>query len=129
MERTFSEAGRSSANGQVNKMNLSELFSSFDFHDSYIEIFDIDVYERRITCCLNLGDWQKKERCTIEFSDIVMFHIETNNSDFIGNELIDFTVSSNADGSERFRGYFHEGLGKPGKVIELLCKKLRIVLE
>lgn len=110
-------------------MNLSELFSLYDFHDSYIETFGVDFYNRKIICCLNLGDWQEKTTCTIEFVDIVMFHIESDNVNFIGNELKDYTVISKEDGTEYFRGYFMDGFGTPGKVIELLCKGLKIILE
>lgn len=64
-----------------------------------------------------------------EFIDIVLFHIEADNVNFIGNELKDYTVTSREDGTDQFRGYFMDGFGTPGKVIKLLCKGLKIFLE
>ncbi len=110
-------------------MRLLELFSLYDFHDSYIENFFVDFNNRKMIICLNLGDWQEKSKCTIEFSDIAMFHIEADNVDFNGNELKDYTVFSKDDGTEQFRGYFMDGIGTPGKVIELLSREIKILLE
>lgn len=101
-------------------MNLTELFEKYDFHDSYIETFEYDFLNRRIVCCLNLGDWNEVRKCEIRFINVNMFHIEADNSEFADNELISAEVSSN--GREHFKGFFNEGFGKPGKIIETECE-------
>lgn len=100
-------------------MNLTELFKRYDFHDSYIEMFEYDPLNRRVICCLNLGDWNDVQKCEIRFINVNMFHITADNSEFAENELISVRVSS--EGCEHFKGFFDEGFGRPGKVIEIKC--------
>ncbi|MDE6593641.1 MAG: hypothetical protein K2K57_11345 [Oscillospiraceae bacterium] len=101
-------------------MNLTELFKRYDFHDSYIDRFEYDLLKRRAICCLNLGDWNDMPKCEIRFINVNMFHIEADNSEFAENELISAEVSS--EGCEHFKGFFSEGFGRPGKVIEIKCE-------
>lgn len=101
-------------------VNLTELFKSYDFHDSYIEVFRYDLLKRQALCCLNLGDWNDVPECEIRFINVTMFHIEADNSEFAENELISAEVSS--EGREHFKGFFNEGFGKPGKIIEIECE-------
>ncbi len=108
-------------------MNLTELFKRYDFHDSYVERFEYDLPDRRVVCCLNLGDWNDVQKCEIRFINVNMFHIEADNSDFAENELISAEVSS--EGCEHFKGFFSEGLGKPGKVIEIKCEYIEYSRE
>lgn len=104
-------------------MNLTELFSKFDFHDSYIEYFEYNSIDKIVKCYFNLGDWQQIERCDIEFINVNSLSIQADNSEFEENALVSSIVSS-SDG-EYFKGFFDEGFGKPGKVIEIQSEQIK----
>jgi hypothetical protein len=106
-------------------MNLSELFNKYDFHDSYLEYLDYSFNERRLSLCLNLGDWQEHSRCVITFCNIILFHLEADNVDFKGNTLISFNTLKN----EYFKGFFCEDFGKPGKFLEVKCEYIEFELS
>ena len=108
-------------------MNLTELFKRYDFHDSYIERFEYDLLNRRVVCCLNLGDRNDVRKCEIRFNNVNMFHTPADNSEFAENELISAEVSS--EGCEHFKGFFNEGFGKSGKVIEIKCEYIKYSRE
>lgn len=107
-------------------MNITELFKKYDFHDSYIEYFEYDMFNRAVKCCFVLCDHNPISKCEIDFINVGMFYIKADNSVFTENELRSSTVSS-ADG-EYFKCYLDEGFGKPGKVIEIECEYIRYSL-
>lgn len=108
----------------MSNMNLAELFSKYDFHDSCLEYFEYSLTERKVRCSFELGDWNSVKKCDIEFINVTEFHILADNADFKDNELIDHSISSND--TEYFKGFFNEGCGKAGKLIEIKCEYISV---
>ncbi|WP_458453014.1 hypothetical protein [Methanobrevibacter sp.] len=108
-------------------MNLEQLYSSHNLHDSVLTKFTYSLENRHAFCELIIEDAPHQYSCSISFNDITLFIIESNNSDFIENELIDIKVLS--EDGEYFRGFFSEGFGKAGKLIEIRCKMVEITVD
>ncbi|MDE5884022.1 MAG: hypothetical protein K2H29_02955 [Oscillospiraceae bacterium] len=107
-------------------MNLESLCALYNLHDSVVVKFSYCFEKRCAVCILNLGNWQKKNTCTIKFNHIILFKMESQNVDFEEDELIDLKVSSGE--VEYFKSFFSEGFMKPGKVIEIICHDVEIEL-
>lgn len=104
-------------------MNLTELFKKYDFHDSYVDYFQYDLFNRAVKCCFILCDHQQISKCEIEFINVNKFYIEADNSVFCEIELKSSIVSSS--NGEYFKCYLDEGFGKPGKAIEISCEYIK----
>ena len=107
-------------------MNLEKLRETYDLHDAILINFNYSLKKRTAICELEIDSADSKTECTIEFKDIGLFHIEANNTDFKDNELIDINVSSKD--TEYFRAFFSEGFMKPGKLIEITCTNVEIII-
>lgn len=107
-------------------MNLEQLHSLHDLHDSVITKFTYSLDNRQAFCELIIEEDSHQYSCSICFNNISLFHIESNNSNFMENELIDIKVLS--EDGEYFRGFFSEGFGKPGKLIEIRCNMVEITI-
>lgn len=107
-------------------MNLAELFEKYDFHDSYIDYFNYDPDSKRLILCVVLCEGQETEKCEITFLNVRKLNIEADNDEYEENELVSVSVSS--DDGEYFKGFFSEGFGKAGKLIEIKCDKVRYSL-
>lgn len=100
--------------------------SNFDLHDSYIEDFNFDFDNLQAYIRINLGDWQEKAKCEIEFYGIKIFHIELNNANFIENEILSANLHSTND--ELFDIVLSEGPGKSCKILKILCDNVIVNL-
>lgn len=108
-------------------MNLEQLHSLYNLHDSVLTKFTYSLDNRHAFCELMIEEDSHQYICSIKFNNISLFHIESNNSDFMENELIDIEVLSGE--AEYFRGFFSEGFGKPGKLIEIRCNTVEITID
>ena len=108
-------------------MTLEQLYSLYNLHDSVLTKFTYSLEYRHALCELIIEDDSHHYSCSISFNDITLFNIESNNSDFMENELIDIKVLT--EDEEFFRGFFSEGFGKAGKLIEIRCKMVEITID